>query len=441
MHCDRREFIRTGVSAGVGAALAGCVTGAGGKGPRVWRKGQLHAHTIWSDGQALPEEALAVYRARGFDFVCLSDHDQFPTATDHWISVEKKFGEWPYHLAEEALQRAEKLAPGSIRVRNVWCRRYVRLKPFAELARQFNEPGKFLVVPGQEVSRSCHMNVFNIDAKLEDELTDLTGKDISRANVTKVARRIREVYLRHARPNGCSFLMMNHPYWLTWDVDPRVMLDVPELQVWEICNNGSEEAPRELDIEKAWDFVLAHRLANGGRLVYGTATDDAHSYEVSRRHTNCGTEGGWVVVDCPGELTADNLSQAILRGDFYATCGVEIEDFSFDDMTRTLSVRARPRANEKLRIEFITTKRGFDRSIVEQHVRAVQKEELFRDLPKVNDTIGRVVKTVEGPVGSYTLADDDLYARAVVISDRPTVNRTAHYPKTQRAWIQPVRGV
>ena len=36
MHCDRREFIRAGVSAGIGAALAGCVTGAGGKGVRTW---------------------------------------------------------------------------------------------------------------------------------------------------------------------------------------------------------------------------------------------------------------------------------------------------------------------------------------------------------------------------------------------------------------------
>ena len=440
MHCDRREFIRAGVSAGIGAALAGCVTGAGGKGARAWRKGQLHCHTIWSDGLALPEEALALYRAAGFDFVCLSDHDQFPTATDHWIPIEREVGPWPYHLTETELARAEKLLPGVIETRSVWRRRYVRLRPFAELARMFNEPGKFLVVPGQEVSRSCHMNVFNVDAKLEDELTDLTGRDISRANVAKVARRIRETYLRHARPDGRSFLMMNHPFWSQWDVDPRVMLDVPELTLWEVCNSGAEQAPRELTMEQAWDFVLAHRLAGGGRLVYGTATDDTHNYSEGNRGGCGGVEGGWVVVDCPGELTAGNLSQAILRGDFYATCGVEVEDFSFDGMTRTLSVRARPRAGEKLRIDFIATKRGFDRSIVEQHVRTVQKEELFRDLPKVNDTIGRVVKTVEGPEGSYALADDDLYARAVVISDRPTANRTAHYPETQRAWIQPVRG-
>ena len=106
-------------------------------------------------------------------------------------------------------------------------------------------------------------------------------------------------------------------------------------------------------------------------------------------------------------------------------------------MTRTLSVRARPRADEKLRIEFIATKRGFDRSIVEQHVRAVQKEELFRDLPKVNDTIGRVVKTVEGPEGAYTLADDDLYVRARIESPRPPLCKAALHPKNACCWTQP----
>lgn len=442
MDYGRREFLRTGMAAGVGMALTGCVGLPDAKRPRSWRKGQLHCHTVWSDGLALPEEALALYRAAGFDFVCLSDHDQFPTMTDHWIPVEREIGPWPCHFTAAELARAEKLLPGVIETRNVWLRRYVRLKPFAELAKLFNEPGKFLVVPGQEVSRSCHMNVFNVDAKLEEELTDVTGKDISRANVAKVARRIRETYLRHAKPDGRSFLMMNHPFWAQWDVDPRVMLDVPELTLWEVCNSGAEAAPRELKMEQAWDFVLAHRLANGGRLVYGTATDDTHNYSEANRGGCGGLEGGWVVVDCPGELTAGNLSQAILRGDFYATCGVELEDFAFDAVTGTLSVKAKPRGDEKLRIDFIATKRDFDRSVVEQHVRAVQKEGLFRDLPKVNETIGRVVKTVEGPEGAYTLAADDLYVRAVVVSDRPTANRTAHYPATQRAWVQPVvRGI
>lgn len=428
------------VTAVLALVLAGCVgmTEKDASTGRVWRKGQLHAHTLWSDGNGLPEAALAFYRAAGFSFVCLSDHDQFQTVLDNWIQVEKEAGPWPGRLTETALAEAEKLVPGGIDTRKIWNRKYARLKPFAELAQQFDEPETFLVVPGQEVARTCHMNVFNVSYPFEKDLP-WTDWDISRTNVTKWSGRIYETYRRHAKADDGSFLMMNHPFWSLWDVDPRVMLDRPELTLWEVCNSGAERAPRELTMEKAWDFVLAHRLVNGGKLVYGTATDDTHNYSEVCRHGCGGLEGGWVVVDCPGALTAENLSRAIVRGDFYASCGVELEDFRFDRATGTLSVKARPRPGEKLRIDFIVTKRDFDRTVVEQHVRAVQKEDFFRDLPKVNDTIGRVAKSVDGPVGAYTLAADDLYVRAVVVSDRPCVNRTPHYPETERAWVQPVR--
>ncbi len=437
MRTSRRGFL----GAAAAFSLAGCAglgSATGARKTRRWRKGQLHSHTAWSDGHALPEAALALYRAAGFEFVCLSDHEVFQAATDHWVQIEKEQGPWPGRLTEAMVAQAEKLAPGTIETRKFNVRRYARLKAHAELARQFNEPDRFLVVPGMEAARGCHMNVFNVDEELKHYNEGEGVGDLTREGVAKSARIIREEYLRHAKPDNRSFIMMNHPFWSRWDVDPRVMLDLPELTLWEVCNSGADQAPVELDIERAWDFVLAHRLANGGSLVYGTATDDAHTYEEQGRYLGCGLEGGWVCVDCPGELTADNLSQAIVRGDFYSSCGVELEDFGFDAATRTLSVKAKPREGEKLHVDFIATKRNFDRSIVEQRVRAVQKEDYFRLLPVVNETIGRTVKTVDGPVGSYTMSADDLYVRAVVVSDRPSVNRTPHYPKMQCAWVQPV---
>ena len=42
--------------------------------PGVWFKGNLHTHTTQSDGMRTPEEVLAWYRSRGYDFVALSDH-------------------------------------------------------------------------------------------------------------------------------------------------------------------------------------------------------------------------------------------------------------------------------------------------------------------------------------------------------------------------------
>lgn len=42
-----------------------------------WLKGQLHVHTSRSfDGRVPPEDMFAAYRLRGFDFLCVTDHDR-----------------------------------------------------------------------------------------------------------------------------------------------------------------------------------------------------------------------------------------------------------------------------------------------------------------------------------------------------------------------------
>ena len=39
-----------------------------------WYKGNTHAHTTASDGVKTPEEAMALYQGRGYDFLALTDH-------------------------------------------------------------------------------------------------------------------------------------------------------------------------------------------------------------------------------------------------------------------------------------------------------------------------------------------------------------------------------
>lgn len=46
-----------------------------------WYKGNLHTHTKESDGQKTKEEAIALYRDAGYDFLAL---------TDHWVESETK---------------------------------------------------------------------------------------------------------------------------------------------------------------------------------------------------------------------------------------------------------------------------------------------------------------------------------------------------------------
>ena len=42
--------------------------------PRFYR-GMIHAHTCWSDGRALPEQAVAAYRDGGYDIVIEKNAD------------------------------------------------------------------------------------------------------------------------------------------------------------------------------------------------------------------------------------------------------------------------------------------------------------------------------------------------------------------------------
>ena len=44
-----------------------------------WFKGNLHMHTLRSDGRIEPEEAIRLYREAGYDFIAL---------TDHWVQSE-----------------------------------------------------------------------------------------------------------------------------------------------------------------------------------------------------------------------------------------------------------------------------------------------------------------------------------------------------------------
>jgi hypothetical protein len=50
---------------------------------RRWFKGNLHAHTANSDGDATPDEVVAWYRDAGYDLLALTDHDLRTLPADH----------------------------------------------------------------------------------------------------------------------------------------------------------------------------------------------------------------------------------------------------------------------------------------------------------------------------------------------------------------------
>ena len=406
-----------------------------------WKKGCLHFHTIWSDGRSLPEIALHTLKnVLKYDFAVITDHNIFP-AGELDFPVTAEYDTWPPLFSGKELERSQQILPDSIVTRQLGIRKFVRLKSFDTLKKEWDSQGEFLLLGGCENSaghlgdsyHEFHLNLLNCRRTVTPAEYGNTPAETLRKNVRKslaaAAEEDREV-----------LLMLNHPFWRYWDIDPRWVLDNPEFQLLEICNNthGMEvHAEKAVNSpEKYWDFILSHRIIRGEKPIYGTATDDAHFYDPEHIHNYCGCNHGWVMVNCPGEMTEEKLISALKAGDFYATCGVEFEKIHFDRRTRTLSVALKALPGTKYQIRFIVTRRNFSRKL--ETFTYQDKNPLYnREIPVIDDSFGQCVKSVDGIEASCTMDEDDLYIRAEAVSDTPGELQDIFYPSTLKAWTQP----
>jgi hypothetical protein len=131
------------------------------KGPLKWYRGNIHTHSLWSDGDDYPEMIALWYKQRDYDFLCFTDHNVLPT-TERWSDVlENKGGQRAYDKLRDQFSEDwidERTIDGS---------QEVRLKTFAEVSEQLAERGKFLLIQGDEISDRfgnvpIHLNVTNI---------------------------------------------------------------------------------------------------------------------------------------------------------------------------------------------------------------------------------------------------------------------------------------
>ena len=55
-----------------------------------WYRGNLHAHSYWSDGDEFPEMIMDWYKSNGYHFVVLSDHNIL-AQDEKWKLIPKGF--------------------------------------------------------------------------------------------------------------------------------------------------------------------------------------------------------------------------------------------------------------------------------------------------------------------------------------------------------------
>jgi len=71
-------------------ALALTILAANAEEARWW-KGNLHTHSLWSDGDDYPEMIADWYRSNDYQFLGISDHNILAEG-ERWIHVEKNAG-------------------------------------------------------------------------------------------------------------------------------------------------------------------------------------------------------------------------------------------------------------------------------------------------------------------------------------------------------------
>ena len=259
---NRTTAIRILLAGAAAWTLAAIGSGGAAQPPAMnWYKGNLHTHTLNSDGDSTSSEVAAWYRGQRYHFLVLSDHNYF-TEVEGLNAV---------HGAKE----------------------------------------KFLLIPGEEVTdrfeaKPVHVNAYNPRGLVEPPHGPTLVETLQR-NVDAIRK-------------AGGLPSLNHPNF-GWAFTSKDLLGVRDLTLFEVYNGhpqvnnlggGGFES-----LDEMWDALLT-----AGRCLYGIAVDDAHHFKQwGRQYSNPGR--GWVMVRAPA-LTVENVIRALETGDFYASTGVEL---------------------------------------------------------------------------------------------------------------------
>lgn len=414
-------------------------------GPRWW-KGNLHTHTLWSDGDGFPEMVGLWYREHGYHFLALSDHNVLSQG-ERWMNVSNVL----------ARSRGEPWRAGSHRPVDPfrdYLRRFghdwvetrrnptnsetqVRLKPFGEYRAQLEVAGRFLMLPAEEITHTAaNRKAIHIGAvNLHDWIPTQDGATVPEV----LARTLRAVQVSADRNGSPVLVHVNHPNY-KWGVTAEDLAQVVEEPFFEVWNGvDGDNDPGDAHhppTETLWDVANTLRLVTfQAPPLFGLATDDSHDFQGTKRRSPPGR--AWVMVRA-SHLTPESLIHALQVGDFYASTGVELRDVRFDGKERLLTLRIHARPGERLVTRFIGTRRGA--SLDGRRRIGADGKEIDTTLDYRTGSgpqIGEVLALAKGSNPSYRLRGDELYVRAVVTSSRRVAVATTE-AEFQTAWTQPV---
>jgi hypothetical protein len=320
-------------------------------GPK-WYRGNTHTHSINSDGDSAPDTVARWYVEHGYQFLVMTDHEYI---TD-----------------------------------------------VAPLNALFGAKEQFLVLSGQEVtqwSAKPEAGAAHVNALFTNSVIYPVGER-GRAAASIPLGETFTTNVAAIRKQG-GIAQINHPNYM-WSVKPEDLSGVPDgvlLEIWNgqgrINNLGGAVATGDVrpSAEGYWDWLLSR-----GKIVWGVATDDSHSFKEPGVNDPNGAAPGqaWIVVRAP-ELTPAAIKSAIQKGELYASTGVALTDITVTETGIDLKIaEARGGAGPRYVTRFI----GQD---------------------------GKVLSEVAGNTPSHKFVGGETYVRASIKDSNG-----------KQAWTQPV---
>jgi hypothetical protein len=390
-----------------------------------WWKGNLHTHTLWSDGDDYPEMIVNWYKDQGYNFLALSDHNVLLEGSK-WLTVTNT------PKKELAFNRyLETFGSNWVVQRSLEGKQQVRLKTLPEFRSWFEEPERFLIVPSEELSDAyknvpIHLNISNVRELVKPQ---------HGTNVLDVIQRSIDAVVEQRKKTGEPILVhVNHPNF-GWAIPAETLMRVERDRFFEVYNGHGDVKnigdKIHASVERVWDIILTFRLTELGLpVMYGLAVDDSHNYlKLGSANNNPGR--GWIMVKA-AQLSPKALFEAMEKGDFYASTGVRLMDV--ERARDHISVSIEEETNVTYSTQFIGTRKGFNPSSEQGPMPTNAVQGVTR---RYSEDIGKVLAEVPGTNATYRFKGDEIYVRAKVISSR---KRSFPHPPTENeiAWVQPV---
>jgi hypothetical protein len=384
---------------GVGLIALPLVSCEKSKPEQKWYKGNLHTHSLWSDGDDFPEMIIQWYKDNEYQFIALSDHNTIADS-EFWYEIKERERKY------KTLEKYQKRFGNWVETKTDSAKTFVRLKTFEEYQSKLQNPGSFLIIKSEEVTSSfenkpVHINVTNLHEKI-DPIRGSSVLDI-------MQRTLDAMHEQSKRLNIPMIAHINHPNF-GYGISTEDLKQLNGERFFEVYNGhpavNNQGNETHDDTETMWDLINIHYHREGKPLLFGVATDDSHRYHTfSSKDSNTGR--GWVMVNSK-KLDVHHIISAMENGDFYASTGVYLKKLYADKNQILLAVDPEP---------------GVDYEII------------FMGYQKGSEEVVEL-KKVKGTSASYDFHKEDVFVRVKIISDAKK-NNPVMKDETKKAWTQP----